>query len=108
MKARHAPPSLPVHDYRGAFQSARCWLGDRYLLAVPVSPWLREHALRALFLESVSWLRPQEDLHDISGRHPDRGTGSGLAAVAPTAQNPEPARSRSRWVKDRWDSNRRA
>ena len=29
--------SIPVHDYRLALQSAVSWLGDRYLLAEPVT-----------------------------------------------------------------------
>jgi hypothetical protein len=30
-------PQLPVHDYGTALQSAVSWLGDRYLLAAPVT-----------------------------------------------------------------------
>ena len=32
----HSQP--PVHDYGLALQNAVSWLGDRYLLASPVSP----------------------------------------------------------------------
>jgi hypothetical protein len=30
-------PPLPVHDYGHALQSALSWLGDRYLLAAPIT-----------------------------------------------------------------------
>ena len=32
-----APPRLPVDDYSAALRDAVSWLGERYLLAVPVT-----------------------------------------------------------------------
>ena len=48
-------PSLPVprHDYGPALQSAVSWLGDRYLLAEPVSR--RVEARKPFFFEPRHW-----------------------------------------------------
>ena len=47
-------PSLPLHDYRLALQSAVSWLGDRYLLAAPV---VRPNAgPNPFFAETRRWL----------------------------------------------------
>jgi hypothetical protein len=37
MKRRNEPHAQPVHDYELALQNAVSWLGDRYLLASPVT-----------------------------------------------------------------------
>ena len=36
-RATDTPATLPVHDYDLAVQRAVSWLGDRYLLAAPVT-----------------------------------------------------------------------
>ena len=48
-------PSLPVpqHDYGLALQTAVSWLGDRYLLAEPVSRRSVEH--KPFFVEPRRW-----------------------------------------------------
>lgn len=56
MKLSNSNPNLPVHDYSNALRSAVDWLGDRYLLAVPVAP---RHSTRrdpAFFLQHDPWL----------------------------------------------------
>ena len=53
-KASLAPnPSIPVHDYQHALQSAVSWLGDRYLLAEPVQR--RNEKDRPYFAEARRW-----------------------------------------------------
>jgi hypothetical protein len=44
---------LPRHDYQAALQNAVSWLGDRYLLAEPVSR--RREELRPFFAEQRRW-----------------------------------------------------
>lgn len=48
-------PSLPVlqHDYGLALQSAVSWLGDRYLLAEPVTRRVEER--KPFFFEPRQW-----------------------------------------------------
>ena len=45
-------PALPVHDYRAALECAASWLGERYLLAVPVR---RAPERRPYFAETRAW-----------------------------------------------------
>ena len=45
--------ALPQHDYKPALQSAVSWLGDRYLLAEPVSR--RSSESKAYFVEPRNW-----------------------------------------------------
>jgi len=57
MKVRQDNRSLPLHDYSSAIQGAVSWLGERYLLAVPVAVRpLRRHPPLFL-LRSTPWLR---------------------------------------------------
>jgi hypothetical protein len=52
-RTRELNRSLPLHDYSPALQSAVSWLGDRYLLAEPVTR--RVEAPRAFFTEPPRW-----------------------------------------------------
>jgi hypothetical protein len=45
--------SIPVHDYRPALQNAVSWLGDRYLLAEPVTR--RNEERKPYFVEARRW-----------------------------------------------------
>jgi hypothetical protein len=45
--------ALPQHDYKPALQNAVSWLGDRYLLAEPVSR--RGGDNKPYFVETRSW-----------------------------------------------------
>jgi hypothetical protein len=49
---KETPNLLPRHDYGLALQTAVAWLGDRYLLAEPVSR-TREH--KPFFVEPRRW-----------------------------------------------------
>lgn len=51
LQAQNAP--LPQHNYQQALQSAVSWLGDRYLLAEPVSR--RREEARPYFAEQRRW-----------------------------------------------------
>ena len=44
---------LPIHDYRPALRCAVSWLGDRYLLAAPVTRRCDEP--KPFFAESRRW-----------------------------------------------------
>jgi hypothetical protein len=48
---------LPQYDYALALQRAVSWLGDRYLLAQPVSRRVEER--QAFFVETHSWREPR-------------------------------------------------
>jgi hypothetical protein len=52
------PPRLPVDDYSAALRNAVSWLGERYLLAVPVTR--SEQAMPRYFPQGRGWL---ERLH---------------------------------------------
>ena len=43
---------LPIHDYRPALECAVSWLGDRYVLAAPVT---RHKESKAYFAENRRW-----------------------------------------------------
>jgi hypothetical protein len=60
---------MPRHDYELALQSAVSWLGDRYLLAEPVSR--RSDERKPFFVEPRSW----HDARVDSSRRPRRGPG---------------------------------
>jgi hypothetical protein len=45
--------TLPRHDYGLALQTAVSWLGDRYLLAEPVSR--RREEIKPFFTETRNW-----------------------------------------------------
>jgi hypothetical protein len=52
-RRKETPHSVPQHDYGLALQSAVSWLGDRYLLAEPVSRRSTEH--KPFFIEPQRW-----------------------------------------------------
>jgi hypothetical protein len=52
-RPKETPQPLPQHDYGLALQSAVSWLGDRYLLAEPVSRRVEEH--KPFFVEPQKW-----------------------------------------------------
>ena len=45
--------AIPQYDYRPALQGAMSWLGNRYLLAVPVPRLSEEH--KPYFAEQRRW-----------------------------------------------------
>jgi hypothetical protein len=49
---------VPQHDYGLALQTAVSWLGERYLLAEPVSR--RVEARKVFFAEQRSWHEPRQ------------------------------------------------
>lgn len=55
-RAKPDSRNLPQHDYALALQSAVSWLGDRYLLAQPVS---RTPEPKPFFVEPRRW-------HDVT------------------------------------------
>ncbi len=52
------PQPLPLHDYDVAVKSAVSWMGDRYLLAEPVSRRREARAAAPFFNEVRRWHRP--------------------------------------------------
>jgi hypothetical protein len=64
MKRPNSHLRLPQHDYGLALQTAVSWLGERYLLAEPVSRRVEDR--KPFFAEPRSW-------HD-----PRRSTGPGI------------------------------
>ena len=46
---------LPVEDYSRALRNAVAWLGDRYLLAVPVKAHPVERPASRYFGEAARW-----------------------------------------------------
>lgn len=57
MKDRHDNPSFPLHDYSGAIESAVSWLGDRHLLAVPLTARPPRRRPPIFLMQSAPWLR---------------------------------------------------
>jgi hypothetical protein len=57
MKRPNPNSRLPQHDYGLALQSAVSWLGERYLLAEPVSRRVEER--KPFFVEARSWHEPR-------------------------------------------------
>lgn len=56
MKRMHRTQrSLPVHDYSFAVRRAVSWLGDRYLLAVPINAPRRSPSEGPYFGQPRSW-----------------------------------------------------
>jgi hypothetical protein len=55
MKQRTSNPTLPVHDYSYAVRNAVTWLGERYLLAVPIEPKHNNRRLPVYFLQPNPW-----------------------------------------------------
>jgi hypothetical protein len=62
-------PSLPVqqHDYELALQTAVSWLGDRYLLAEPVSRRVEQR--KPFFFEPRHWYQARRTLGPGSRKH---------------------------------------
>jgi hypothetical protein len=58
MKRRNIDLSPPLRDYSDALRTAVSWLGERYLLAVPVTPRPRSRPHPALYQQSHPWLPP--------------------------------------------------
>ena len=56
MKRRNIDLTLPVRDYSNALLTAVSWLGERHLLAVPLTPRPRYRPNPALFLQPNPWL----------------------------------------------------
>jgi hypothetical protein len=52
----HKPPRLPIDDYSIALRNAIAWLGDRYVLAVPVKPRMTDPSDYIFFCESRPWI----------------------------------------------------
>lgn len=50
------PESLPVEDYSRAIRQAVAWLGDRYLLALPIRPHPRQSRRPHYFADATSWI----------------------------------------------------
>ncbi|HEX6636069.1 MAG TPA: hypothetical protein VF033_00315 [Steroidobacteraceae bacterium] len=46
-------PELALHDYRPALQDAVSWLGNRYLLAEPVTK--RPDERKGFYIEARGW-----------------------------------------------------
>jgi hypothetical protein len=60
-RPKETPSSLPQHDYGLALQTAVSWLGDRYLLAEPVTPLRKDP--KPFFVEPRRW----HDAHRPNG-----------------------------------------
>ena len=58
---------VPQHDYGLALQSAVSWLGDRYLLAEPVSRRVEE--LKPFFFEPRHWHEARRVVEPGSRKH---------------------------------------
>jgi hypothetical protein len=56
MKLQQVRPSIPLHDYSTAIETAVSWLGSRYLLAAPIRPRPRGHGEAAWYVQAESWL----------------------------------------------------
>jgi hypothetical protein len=52
-RPKDKPDSLPQYDYALALQTAVSWLGDRHLLAQPVTRRVEEH--KPYFVEQSRW-----------------------------------------------------
>jgi hypothetical protein len=55
---KEASHPIPRYDYGLALQSAVSWLGDRYLLAEPVTRRIEER--KPFFVEPRSWHDPRQ------------------------------------------------
>ena len=66
MKRPNSNLRMPQHDYDLALQSAVSWLGERYLLAEPVS---RREERKPFFVESRSWHEPRRPVGPGSRKH---------------------------------------
>ena len=67
MKRSKPTSRMPLHDYRLALQTAVSWLGDRYLLAEPVSRRVEER--KPFFAEVRSWHEPRRAVRVTVRKH---------------------------------------
>jgi hypothetical protein len=67
MKRPNPNSRITQHDYGLALQSAVSWLGERYLLAEPVSRRVEER--KPFFAESRSWHEPRRPVGPGSRKH---------------------------------------
>jgi hypothetical protein len=67
MKRPNPKSPIQQHDYDLALQSAVSWLGERYLLAEPVSRRVEEH--KPFFVEARSWHEPRRAVGPGSRKH---------------------------------------
>ena len=67
MKNPNQKPRIPQHDYGLALQSAVSWLGERYLLAEPVSR--RSEERKPFFVEAKSWHEPRPAVRIATRKH---------------------------------------
>jgi hypothetical protein len=67
MKRNNPNPHMPQHDYGLALQSAVSWLGERYLLAEPVSRRVEER--KPFFVEAKSWHEPRRPVRLVTRKH---------------------------------------
>jgi hypothetical protein len=67
MKRSNPKSRLPQHDYGLALQSAVSWLGDRYLLAEPVSR--RAETYKPFFAATKSWHDSRTDIGPRKREH---------------------------------------
>jgi hypothetical protein len=67
MKSPKPDLRIPQHDYGLALQTAVSWLGERYLLAEPVSRRIEEH--KPFFVVPRSWHEPRRPVGPGSRKH---------------------------------------
>lgn len=72
MKRPKPSSPVPQHDYGLALQSAVSWMGDRYLLAEPVSR--RVVAPKPFFFEPRHWYQARRTVGPGSGPGNDKGS----------------------------------
>ena len=58
--ASESPDSFPLQDYSRAIHQAVEWLGDRYLLAVPVRALRRGERRPHYFASTLPWISRRE------------------------------------------------
>jgi hypothetical protein len=66
-RSRESADRIPQHDYALALQSAVSWMGDRYLLAEPVSRRAEER--KAFFVVQPSWHDAQRIRLPVNRKH---------------------------------------
>ena len=66
-RPKDVPNPVPQHDYGLALQTAMSWLGDRYLLAEPVSR--RKEERKPFFAEVRSWHEPRRPVGVAIRKH---------------------------------------
>ena len=66
-RPKETPRPLPQYDYGLALQTAVSWMGDRYLLAEPVSRRVEER--KPFFVEMRSWHEPRRSVGPAARKH---------------------------------------